>query len=171
MLESWYEAVFDNSLEQGDLLYDFPIVKADVTAEHVQQILAGKKPDIEAEIDIINAVILTQSCDLKNDKTDTVILCPIWNQEEAKFGKGRMNEIRRGSHFGSHLLNCCEAQKIPFTVVEFSRLFMAKRSAVTEFVSNDRSRPRLLSPYKEHLSQAFARYFMRVGLPSDIPKF
>jgi len=30
---------------------------------------------------------------------------------------------------------------------------------------------RLLSPYREHLSQAFARFFMRVGLPVDIPPF
>lgn len=26
----------------------------------------------------------------------------------------------------------------------------------------------LLPPYREHLSQAFARFFMRVGLPTDI---
>jgi hypothetical protein len=32
-------------------------------------------------------------------------------------------------------------------------------------------RLRLLPPYREHLSQAFARFFMRVGLPTDIPKF
>jgi len=31
-------------------------------------------------------------------------------------------------------------------------------------------RLRLLPPYREHLSQAFARYFMRVGLPSNIKK-
>ena len=30
---------------------------------------------------------------------------------------------------------------------------------------------RLMSPYLEHLSQAFARFFMRVGLPSSIPEF
>ena len=30
---------------------------------------------------------------------------------------------------------------------------------------------RLLPPYGEHLSQAFARFFMRVGLPVDIPPF
>jgi hypothetical protein len=29
----------------------------------------------------------------------------------------------------------------------------------------------LLPPYREHLSQAFARFFMRVGLPVDIPPF
>jgi hypothetical protein len=27
------------------------------------------------------------------------------------------------------------------------------------------------SPYLEHFSQAFARFFMRVGLPSTIPGF
>ena len=32
-------------------------------------------------------------------------------------------------------------------------------------------RLRLLPPYREHLGQAFARYFMRVGLPVDIPPF
>ncbi|MEZ2279409.1 MAG: hypothetical protein ACBR12_21120, partial [Microcoleus sp.] len=34
---------------------------------------------------------------------------------------------------------------------------------------NDRWR--LKSPYLEHFSQAFARLFMRVGLPSAIPPF
>jgi hypothetical protein len=29
----------------------------------------------------------------------------------------------------------------------------------------------LRSPYLEHFSQTFARYFMRVGLPSDIPSY
>jgi len=32
------------------------------------------------------------------------------------------------------------------------------------------SRFRLLPPYREHLSQAFARFFMRVGLPIPIEK-
>jgi len=35
----------------------------------------------------------------------------------------------------------------------------------------DGRRLRLLPPYREHLSQAFARFFMRVGLPVDIPAF
>ena len=30
---------------------------------------------------------------------------------------------------------------------------------------------RLLSPYREHLAQALARFYMRVGLPVDIPAF
>jgi hypothetical protein len=30
---------------------------------------------------------------------------------------------------------------------------------------------RLRSPFLEHFSQAFARSFMRVGLPSSVPEF
>lgn len=33
------------------------------------------------------------------------------------------------------------------------------------------NRWRLKSPYLEHFSQAFARFFMRVGLPSAIERF
>jgi hypothetical protein len=32
-------------------------------------------------------------------------------------------------------------------------------------------RLRLLPPYREHLSQAFARFFMRIGLPVHIDLF
>jgi len=39
------------------------------------------------------------------------------------------------------------------------------------FAKQKDQRLRLLPPYREHLSQAFARFFMRVGLPSDIPPF
>jgi hypothetical protein len=42
---------------------------------------------------------------------------------------------------------------------------------VREFAHQMGDRLRLLPPYREHLSQAFARLFMRVGLPADIPPF
>ena len=32
------------------------------------------------------------------------------------------------------------------------------------------NRLRLCPPYREHLAQSFARFFMRVGLPIDIPE-
>jgi len=32
-------------------------------------------------------------------------------------------------------------------------------------------RLRLLPPYREHPSRSFARFFMRAGLPGDIPPF
>jgi len=40
-----------------------------------------------------------------------------------------------------------------------------------DLIKKKDKRLRLLPPYREHLSQAFARFFMRVGLPVDIPEF
>ncbi|MBD5492017.1 MAG: hypothetical protein HDR16_07880 [Lachnospiraceae bacterium] len=37
-----------------------------------------------------------------------------------------------------------------------------------EMAFKNGKRLRLCPPYREHLSQAFARYFMRVGLPVNI---
>jgi len=38
-------------------------------------------------------------------------------------------------------------------------------------VKKRENRLRLLPPDREHLAQAFARFFMRAGLPIDIPEF
>jgi hypothetical protein len=54
-------------------------------------------------------------------------------------------------------------------VVDFHDLFTIPR-AFLETLLRRRGLPRLrlLPPYREHLSQAFARFFMRVGLPQSV---
>jgi len=42
---------------------------------------------------------------------------------------------------------------------------------IVDLAKKKGKRLRLLPPYREHLSQAFARFFIRVGLPVDIPQF
>ena len=56
-------------------------------------------------------------------------------------------------------------------VVDFRRLYSLPLTFVRQVAARGGDRLRLLPPYREHLSQAFARYFMRVGLPQDIPPF
>lgn len=169
--ERWYKGVTTPILEQGDLLYAFPVVMPTMTADDVQSVAKGVELEKPAKVDLVNVVIMTQSCDLENDKTETVILCPIWKLDELNLVKSKKEQIRKGYQPGWHLLNCDEDLDISYTVVEFSRLFMAPKAALEGFAGRLENRPRLVSPYKEHLSQAFARYFMRVGLPSNIPPF
>jgi hypothetical protein len=71
-----------------------------------------------------------------------------------------------------HLLNEYTSETIdfPLSVVEFHRLYTLPKEYLQSVASGTPLRLRLLPPYREHLSQAFARYFMRVGLPIDIPK-
>ncbi len=53
-----------------------------------------------------------------------------------------------------------------YIVVDFRNVYGIKVDSLTHVVSQLHNR--LLPPYREHLSQPFAGYFMRVGLPQDI---
>jgi hypothetical protein len=56
-----------------------------------------------------------------------------------------------------------------YRIVDFHAVYTVPRSFL-ESLLEQRMQPRLrlLPPYREHLSQAFARFFMRVGLPVPI---
>jgi hypothetical protein len=57
------------------------------------------------------------------------------------------------------------------SVVDFRRVYSLPLDYFREFAARAGDRVRLLPPYREHIAQAFARFFMRVGLPVDIPPF
>ena len=122
---------------------------------------------------------MSQSCDLVKGRTkvDDVLLCAVWKRSEFKepsplaTDKG-MEEARKLRLPSFHVL---AASNLPgfereVRVVDFRRVhslpfpFVREKAAMAKHL-------RLLPPYREHLSQSFARFFMRVGLPIDIPAF
>jgi len=163
-------------LEQGDLLQCVPVTK--VTS--IRGIDTGEVLEIPSED--YNVIIMSQSCDLVvrdgKCKVDDVILCPIYSKAELgedpiyKEAKG-WDAARKGQHPGFHLLNKCslEGQAFDYSLVDLRRVFSMNVNFVREFAARQEKRVRLLPPYREHMSQAFARFFMRVGLPVDIPEF
>jgi hypothetical protein len=84
-----------------------------------------------------------------------------------------MGEARKGKFGYYHVLNRCEVAglELDFMLIDFHEVFTLSIDLVRQFARNQEQRPRLLPPYREHMAQAFARLFMRVGLPSDIPPF
>jgi hypothetical protein len=67
-------------------------------------------------------------------------------------------------------------QKIPLiikkhSIVDFREIYSLPFGYLEKHAANIGSRWRLRSPFLEHFSQIFARFFMRVGLPSSIPEF
>jgi hypothetical protein len=81
--------------------------------------------------------------------------------------------LRRGYLPGYHLLNKCEIDgfQTDYLIVDFRNVYSVPFDFIVELAKKRGKRLRLLPPYREHLSQAFARFFMRVGLPVDIPPF
>jgi hypothetical protein len=92
--------------------------------------------------------------------------------EQGFFGSSQAREeLRQGKFPEYHLLQRFESDGLPndFYFVDFHHIYSVPKRFVEEIIKN-KPHKRLLPPYREHLSQSFARYFMRVGLPVDIPQ-
>ena len=87
--------------------------------------------------------------------------------------KAAWDEARKGRLPTYHVLNRCElpGHDRDFQLVDFSRVFTIAVGLTRDLAESQGTRLRLNPPYREHLAQAFARFFMRVGLPVDIPPF
>ena len=73
---------------------------------------------------------------------------------------------------GYHLLNSASQDGLEtgLGIVDFHSVYTAPVARVKEHAERLGNCLRLNPPYREHLAQAFARFFMRVGLPIDIPE-
>ena len=171
----WYRLVNGDELEQGDILEDCPVFfpPSDLTLNALEEESADFTWE---ERDVI---VLSQSCDLVKGrkKITEVLLCLLWNRSELTQGhlstSQGMEDARRGQLPAFHVLNECKLTDAEreFRVVDFRYVYTLPLDFCREFAVKSPHRVRLLSPYREHLSQAFARFFMRVGLPTDIPPF
>ena len=81
------------------------------------------------------------------------------------------NRCARETFLGT--LNKCELEGFvaDFQVVDFRNVYGVPLDFLIDLSKRNGKRLRLMPPYREHLSQAFARFFMRVGLPVDIDLF
>ena len=62
---------------------------------------------------------------------------------------------------------------LAWSLVDFREVYVVDRARIDGFVAEpgNRRRLRLLSPYKEHFAHAFARFYLRIGLPHDARGF
>ncbi|MDR2592289.1 MAG: hypothetical protein LBC59_05725 [Chitinispirillales bacterium] len=175
MKYKWYDDVPANStVEQGDIVERCNIIIPN--ERHYSAILNNEENNEPLDVKEINGIVLSQSCDIQNEKIDSIILCPIWSlQKFVEKGDGfrssKMREnLRKGIFPEYHLLQKFKGNELPedFYYVDFHRIYSVPKAFIEALLKN-KTRKRLLPPYREHLSQSFARYFMRVGLPVDIP--
>lgn len=167
----WYEIVGGAAIEQGDLLAHCPVITPirDLT-------WPLPKGDVPGVIQYLDLIVMTQSCDLTNDKVRDVILCAhvdlnAAGQIETPLAKrDAQQSILKGYRPRYAMLAASEIQDMSMNVriLDFGRVFSLPKSFTCQFAAQNGKRLRLCPPYREHVSQAFARFFMRVGLPQDI---
>jgi len=171
--DSWWEGVEGNTLNQGDWL----------PGCHVPVLLSEFSPSegsvIDIDLELRNIIVLTQSCDLENGKAPLVAVCPLyslseWEHTSEDFrAKGKWESVRQGRVEGLHLLAGTRGPEInsDSLVVDFRQIYSLPIGYLSAHAERIGTRARLKSPYLEHFAQAFARFFMRVGLPSNIATF
>lgn len=189
MSDNWYNHVNANSpLTQGDVILDCPLIgwaNNDVVlkGEGESETLKSATTAIQADV-----VVMTQACDLEHRKITNLILCPhspiedfrkVWDDEmkrsnqnpTSKAWKAFCEDVRDGYVWNLAMLNAGESGslKIEHRIVDFRDIYTIPVTFL-ESLLRQRAVPRLSlnPPYREHLSQAFARFFMRVGLPSPV---
>jgi hypothetical protein len=167
---TWYEVIESADLQQGDFLPDCIQPLPPQIVGHATGTAVAEPVDEYPWV-----AVLTQSCDLANDTVDRVMVCPLYTLDEFLEMSGGGNksskkaDLRKGRMVHFHLLNKCDLAGVEFSfmVADFSQAFSIPREYATERATA-RKRPRLLPPYREHMAQAFAKVFMRIGLPIDI---
>ena len=176
----WYaEIPAEKPLEQGDLLEAVPIVIPPISLTSASPRALGHELSLELSFERFKVVVMTQSCDLVElGEEDQVILCPRLDYRElasddSRFrGRDGWTKLVQGRFVGAHLINQCEigSHLFDYQVIDLQRVFSVPLVVVKQVAVNQGGRVRLLPPYREHLAQAFARQFMRVGLPFDLPR-
>lgn len=168
MTTNWWKSVNCSDLAQGDLLHNCLIPKFSGS---------GDGRVVTEKLIRSPVIILTQTCDLLNQKAELVALCPVytlkaWELTDPSFAS-QWESVRLGRIEGLHLLASPDHpdDNQQSLVVSFRQLFSLPIDQMTEQATSQGSRWRLESPFLEHLSQSFARFFMRVGLPSTIKSF
>ena len=109
--------------------------------------------------------------DLENHKVDFVAMCPTYTVDEFEASnpgyknKGAWESVRRGRTEGLHLLGSRgdPENNRGCLVVDFGQIFSLPPGYLEKKAGDSGGRWRLDSPFLEHFSQAFARYFMRVA--------
>jgi hypothetical protein len=170
-IEPWWEKSSGSQIAQGDIVREclVPIVPPN----YGEQLGA-----ISVPCQIYDCIVVTQSCDLQNNKAPLIALCAIYSIQDSQdtFSmrtKKDWNAILKGKHEGLFMLASTSNPQDNSTcyVANFRQLFSLPQEYVRTHISKQSERYRLKPPYLEHFSQAFAKFFMRVGLPTPIPEF
>ena len=156
----WYEQA--DTLSQGSILRDVRVFEelADSTDE-----VASVAPRR------INAIVLTQSCDVLKKSQTRLLIAEIQTYRAIADEHGgffRTDKWRKqladGLTIAEFILPPSPGIIDDWSLVNFRELHTVRRANV---LGHDRF-VGLNSPYREHLGQAFARFMMRVGLPTVI---
>ena len=92
MADSWYEVVSDASLEQGDVIMQCSIYRVSAQPD-------SQADQVDTFEELHDVVVLTQSCDLENDKVGDVLLAVVRDYRTLVEEEGEASPDIKGRNF------------------------------------------------------------------------
>ncbi len=164
---SWFaEKTSDAQLDQGDFVPDCPT--------HVIVESVGGVPEIDTLQ--IDAIILTQACDMVSKAATRVLLCPILPladyHHEWRETRRAQNKVPSQNNWNSHLEDLRSSKDFSYLLIQEEdtvRVALLRHAFYVERFHLDSVRGQvkfqLKPPYRELLSQRYASLFSRIGAP------
>src|SRR5438477_6872454 len=134
----WYTSATGDVIEQGDILLGCPRLVVPVKA-------VTDPGAAEIEVETVDAIILTQSCDLviradgRCEAAD-VMLCPVMQKKDLASHKlfqhdERWDEVRKGRQAYFHVLNACTLPNLnlDFLLIDFHHVYTLNTEVVRQF--------------------------------------
>ncbi|MHB0868565.1 MAG: hypothetical protein ACYC5J_03815 [Chloroflexota bacterium] len=143
----------------------------------VRSVIPSDDPPGSWDVGYLSAdvIVATQSCDLEDRKVAQLEVVPTyplveWLAEQPHM-MGELEGIRRGHSYTYYILPAWPDAPIPEARMTRIATFDQKLAMTWPEldVASRGARLGLRSPYIEHFGQALARYYMRVGLPENMP--
>ena len=157
----------DARIDQGDIITGCPLPHL---AGFDDRIVRSDVASVNYEIEFCRIVVLTQTCDLAQEKTTTALVARMHDVAElvrneiVKTADIR-GPIRGGRVFGWYFLPAHADHEMPESLIDFRQLHSVRLDLLAALSRAGKRVCRLATPYREHLAQHFAVTYSRIGLP------
>lgn len=149
----------ESDLDQGDLIDGCPVVRVVELPP-----TPGELPNLA--VDTIRVILLTQTCDLANNKVDVGNVAAVYDAQ-GMVDRGILKPadikgpLRAGRIWGLYFLPASAAHGLGEMIVDLRRLHTVRLDLLRGLCRAGHRQGRLPTPYREH----FADTFSRIGLP------
>lgn len=140
-----------------------------------EESMESTQDQLDVAVRFIDAVVLTQSCDIPKPAQTRLLVAEVRSYRDVAIerggtflGKGYRKQLVDGLAVAEFVMPPAAGSFDDWSIVNFRELYTVDRDGVLEVKGGFMA---LASPYREHLGQAFARFMMRVGLPTGLDQF
>jgi hypothetical protein len=153
----------EDALDQGDLIDGCPV-------HSLLRFDPDNPDDLETKTSLRRILVLSQTCDLANQKATRVIVASVFAaenliQEQILKAADVRGPIRAGRVFGWYFLPKNVELKLPEMIVDLRQLHTVRLDLLRELCRRGRRQARVQPLYREHRAKHFADTYSRIGLP------